>query len=1245
MQVMAFKKVDPKQSFPKMEEEILKFWEKNKIFEKSVEKNSPDKSFIFYEGPPSANGTPGLHHVLARAFKDVIPRYKTMKGYRVERKAGWDTHGLPVEIQAEKELGLKNKQEIENIIPGNPRESIIEFNKKCKESVWKYKDEWEKLTERMAYWVDMKNPYITYENRYIESVWWVVAQIFKTKNKKGESLIYKGHKVVPYCYRCGTTLSSHEVAQGYQKVKDNSIFVKFKAKPNPEKGIDDNTYFLVWTTTPWTLPGNVALAIGNNIDYCIIEILSGRMVGIDANKLKEYEVPEIHPERIIISKKFAEKLKESRNFNILKEFSGKDLLGLEYEPLYDTNNTDKKSYYVVEGDFVTTQEGTGIVHIAPAFGVDDSEIGKKYDLPTLVTVDIKGRMSADVPGKGILVKNKNDKGEYAVDHLIIEDLQKKNILLKLEKYEHDYPFCWRCDTPLIYYAKLSWFIRMSELSGELVKNNENINWIPEHIKEGRFGEWLKDVKDWAISRERYWGTPLPIWVCEKCGETKAVESIEEIREQLGNPNKLFLVRHGEAENNVKNILNSDLSKNHYHLTENGEKQIKDLTKILEDKKIDLIFSSPLLRARETAEIIANNLKLQIIEDDRLSEFGQGEFDGKTQEEFDAVFPTWPEEIMDKREEFGVETENEARERFSNFLKEINEKYKNKNIIIVSHGDPLQFLYSIIQERDRVEAYRNDWYPTKGSAKIIYSKYFDLHKPFIDDVKLKCACGGEMQRVPEVLDVWFDSGSMPLAQFHYPNEATKEDKEKIESGKFFPADYISEAIDQTRGWFYTLHAIATLLNKSGKVPTGYAYRNVICLGHILDVKGKKMSKSKGNVIDPMEVMDEYGADMLRWMLFTINQPGLPKCFDIRKMREVMNRVFRMLWNSYYFFVMYANIDKFKPTTNNQQPTTNLLDKWIVSELNVLIKNVDEKLSAYDIYSATGLIEKFIDNLSNWYIRRSRKRFWKSENDEDKNQAYRTLHYVLVELSKLMAPFTPFIAEEIYRNLTSPQPSPYQGEGKIKTPSPLQGEGRDEVVSVHLAEFPKSDEKLIDETLNKQMQNVRDVINTGLEIRASEKIKVRQPLAFLETNCKDLELFKDIIKEELNVKKINFVERVNREDKNLVIRDLYSEPNKMTAVIDITKQVAINTEITPELKLEGQAREVIRHIQEMRKEAGYEVDNRIKVCYTGLLGVFDKFGQMIAKETLADSLNKGKLADADLEKEFKINGEKIKILIKR
>lgn len=997
---MTFKKVDVKQSFPKMEEEILKYWDENKIFEKSVNKNPEEKTFVFYEGPPTANGKPGLHHVLARAFKDIIPRYKTMKGYRVERKAGWDTHGLPVELQVEKALGLRNKQDIENIVPGDARASIIEFNKKCKESVWEYKDLWEKLTKRMAYWVDLENPYITYDNKFIESVWWVIAQIAETKNEKGESLIYKGHKVVPYCYRCGTTLSSHEVAQGYQTVKDNSAYIKFQLKSGQKIGnftTNDETFVLAWTTTPWTLPGNVALAINADIKYSLLKV--GEEKYLVATEALDN----------LLSKSFF----TAGEYEVEEELLGEYLLGLEYQALYETNDTKKKSHYIISGDFVTTQDGTGVVHIAPAFGEDDARVGKENDLPTLLTVSEDGKVSAEVPGKGILVKKKNEKNRYAVDDLIIEDLKERGLFFKEEEYEHEYPHCWRCDTPLVYYAKPSWFIRMNEFSEELSKNNENINWVPEHIKEGRFGEWLRGVKDWAISRERYWGTPLPIWQCDSCDQIKVISSIAEIEQLSG-------------------------------------------------------------------------MKIE-----------------------------------------------------------------------------------------------------------------DVHKPYIDDVSFGCSCGGKMVRTPEVLDVWFDSGSMPLAQWYYPNAASEENSKKIETGKLFPADYISEAIDQTRGWFYTLHAIATLLNKAGKVSTGYAYKNVICLGHILDAKGKKMSKSRGNMVNPDEVMNEYGADMLRWMLYTINQPGLPKKFDIKGMKDIMNRVFRMLWNSYSFFVMYANIDDWKPK-NEKVVSENILDQWILTELNLLIKSVDEKLAAYDIYGAAAQIEKFVDNLSNWYIRRSRKRFWKSEDDNDKELAYQTLHTVLINLAKLMAPFTPFIAEEIYTNLTGEE-------------------------SVHLADFPTYDEEKAKSNhgidLVEKMAKIREIISSGLQLRAQAKIKVRQPLQTVKVKLDNLqEELAEIIMEELNIKNVEA-------DKNF------------------PEDVQLDTNVTQELRLEGYAREIIRFIQEMRKEAGYEVENRIAFAYIGMDDVFAQFSELISKEVLADKVSVGELENSDLRKQLKVDDLDIILSVKR
>ncbi|HWQ60396.1 MAG TPA: isoleucine--tRNA ligase [Candidatus Fimivivens sp.] len=1049
------KKIDPKSDFPKMEEEILAYWDANDIFRKSVNKDAPKGDFVFYEGPPTANGKPGLHHVLARSFKDAIPRYKTMKGYRVNRKAGWDTHGLPVELQVEKALGLRNKLDIENIVPGDARASVIEFNKKCKESVWEYRDLWEKLTKRMGYWVDMEHPYVTYEDSYIESVWWQFAQIAGLKDVKGDSLLYRGHKVVPYCYRCGTALSSHEVAQGYKEVKDNSVYVKFKVKPGQKIGdfvADEKTYLVAWTTTPWTLPGNVALAVRNDVKYVSICFDNNTN---NVKELTEHDEPPVLGEEELERHIIAKDLYDLHygglegSHGIENEFDGVDIVGITYHALYEGVSGGGDITHRVVSDqvsgqyFITTDTGTGIVHIAPAFGEDDANVARENGLLTLHTVDLEGKMTEGFPGAGIPVKKLNDKNRGAVDDLIITDLKARGLLLKEEAYEHEYPHCWRCDTPLIYYAKPSWFIAVSKIREELVKNAEAISWVPEHIKEGRFGEWLRGAKDWAISRERYWGTPIPVWECSECGERVVIESKAEL-----------------------------------------------------------------------------------------------------------------EKLSGKKSE-------------------------------------------------------------------------DLHKPYIDDVTWVCACGkGTMKRTPEVLDVWFDSGAMPLAQFGYPEGSSGETKEKIGEGKYFPADYISEAIDQTRGWFYTLHAIATLLHKAGVVNAGNAYRNVVCLGHILDSKGKKMSKSKGNVVEPFEMFGKYGADALRWYLYSINQPGLPKRFDEKGMRDVMNRVFRMLWNSYSFFTTYAAIDgwKFK---EDSKPSENLLDRWILSELQVLIREVDEALSVYDMYTPTAKIESFIDNLSNWYIRRNRKRFWKNENDGDKDDAYATLYEVLVTLSKLMAPFTPFLAEEIYRNLMNCHSGLSTGECAVDP------ESKDVPESVHLAEWPEADVSQIDRSLREDMLITREIVAQGLKRRAEEGVKIRQPLshAYIRINLGND--FVEIIQDELNVKVVEY--------------DMDYELHKMNKDVDIE----IDFEITPQLALEGEAREIIRAIQEGRKKAGFEVSDRITLGIVGKEKVFDGdkeqglsgFGEEIARETLATEIVRGDIADADYRDTTDIEGGPFTFSLKR
>ncbi len=888
-------------NFSKNELKILKFWKKSGIFEKSLKKNKGKKSFVFFEGPPTANGRPGMHHVEARAFKDIIPRYKTMRGFFCHRKAGWDTHGLPVEIEVEKRLNFKGKDDIEKY-------GIDKFNQECKKSVWKYKDEWEKMTDRIGYWIDMDNPYITYENSYIESVWHILKKVWE------KGLLYKGFKVVPRCTRCGTALSTHEVSQGYEKVKENSVYLNFKITKGNEK-VKKGDNILAWTTTPWTLPGNVALAIGKNIDYV--------KIGYQGKKY-------------ILAKERLEIIEG--DYKVEKELKGKDMVGLEYQPLFEIESvkkSKKKSHYLVLADFVTTEEGTGIVHTAVMYGEDDYNLGKEIGLPEIHTVDQKGYFTNDLAPYGLANQYVKDK---ETEKKIINYLKEKNLLFKEEEYEHDYPFCWRCDTPLLYYAEDSWFIKMSSLRKKLTDNNEKINWEPNHTKYGRFGEFIKEAKDWALSRERYWGTPLPIWKCQKCDKEKAIGSIKE----LG-------------------------------------KEIKD-----------------------------------------------------------------------------------------------------------------------------------------------------LHRPHIDQVKFKCQCGGQMIREKSVIDVWFDSGAMPFAQWGYPHQKNSQKELK----DHYPADYICEAVDQTRGWFYSLLAIATLMEEAGEIKNGACFKNVISLGHVLDKKGKKMSKSKGNIVDPWKMCEQFGADTLRWYLYTINSAGEPKRFDVKDVADKNRRVFGTLHNSAVFFNTYKD-KNFKPKKTKPRF---ILDKWIVSQFNQLNTLVIDNLEKYDVVSAARLIEEFVEDLSNWYIRRSRSRFQKPENRKQKEEASQIFYSTLLNLSKLIAPFTPFISEEIYLQLRT---------GKDKE-------------SVHLCGYPKPDKSLIDEKLEKKMNDVREIVALALAKRAEKGIKVRQPLKKLIITKKQIVQDKELtqlIKEEVNVKEVDF-----------------------------GKSIKLDTKITSELESEGMIRDLIRFIQGMRKDAG-------------------------------------------------------------
>ncbi len=965
-------------NLPKMEEGILEYWEKEKVFEKSVSNREGARRYSFYDGPPFATGAPHYGHIVASVMKDAVPRYWTMRGFQVERKWGWDCHGLPIENIAEKALGITRKKDIETL-------GVEKFNEFCRSTVLQYVDEWRKVIRRVGRWADMDHAYKTMDRDFMESVWWVFKELWD------KGLIYESYRSMHICPRCETTLSQSEVAEGYKDVKDLSVVAKFELVDEP------NTFVLAWTTTPWTLPGNVALAIHRDTMYCKIKSAKLKIKNKEENsKLKEGEV-------YILAKDRLEILGDEA-YEAVEEFKGSDLIGKAYKPLFDCYSKDEKlehhenGWKIYAAEFVNTEEGTGVVHIAPAFGEDDMALGKKENLPFVQHVNVDGTIKSEVGEgfAGLSVRPKEN--PQATDVEIIKYLAKKSLLFSKEKFEHSYPHCWRCETPLLNYATSSWFVKVSAIKEKALELAREIEWVPTHIKEGRFGKWLEGARDWSISRQRYWASVMPMWKCE-CGETKVFGSVKDLEDASG-------------------------------------------------KKVS-----------------------------------------------------------------------------------------------------------------------------------------DLHKHVVDAITVPCEkCGGMMHRVPDVLDTWFDSGSMPYAQMHYPFENT----EKFESG--FPAQFIAEGIDQTRAWFYYLHVIATALKDKP------AYRHVIVNGIVLAEDGKKMSKRLKNYPDPMLLFEKYGADVVR--LYLLSSPVVAAenmNFSEKEVSELGRNVFRMLWNSYSFFVMYASIDNWEPK-KEYESSKNLLDRWIVSELHLLIREVNGAMELYELNHAARAFAPFIDNLSNWYIRRSRKRFWKNENDGDKEQAYQTLHEVLVTLSKLMAPFTPFLAEEMYRNLT--------GES-----------------SVHLTSFPVADKGAIDEKLNENMKVIRELVTIGLQKRAEAKIKVRQPLG--ESRIKNQELgedFLEIICEELNVKRV-------------------------TVDVSVSEDIVLNTEITPELQQEGEAREIIRAIQEGRKKAGFNVEDRIVLGYVGKEKVFEMFGEMIAKEVLAVEVKTGELSDAEYSEEAKIEGEKFNFQLKR
>jgi isoleucyl-tRNA synthetase len=1210
-------------NLPEIEEKVLKSWKENQIFEKAAALRSFDsvqdkqvgkktKTFRFFEGPPTANGRPGIHHVLSRAFKDIVLRYKTMRGYFVRRKAGWDTHGLPIEIEVEKELGLKNKQEIEKF-------GIAEFNEKAKLSVWKYQDEWEKLTDRIGYWLDLKNPYITYKSDYIESLWWIFKQIAK------RGLLERSFKIVPYCPRCQTPLSTHEMGQPgvYKKVKDPSIYIKFEIK-NQKSKIKNKEYLLVWTTTPWTLPSNVAIAVNPSLIYTKYRI--------GKEYFWSYNAPP-SPETSAVAKALADKLagKSAWEIEVVEKVSGKKLVGLNYKPLFKVKGPwlkNKKFFKVYGADFVSTEEGTGLVHIAPAFGEDDMNLIRKYQKKLVgqipITIDEKGIAQKGIPGAG--------KPAKIADKDIIQDLEQRGILLKSDMIEHDYPFCWRCNTALLYFSQFSWFIEMSRLQKELISNNQKINWVPEHIKEGRFGEWLREVKDWAISRNRYWGTPLPIWECSKCSHQEIIGSLKDLDDLRFSNNNFFLLRHGEAEHNLKDVIAAGPEEGTHisKLTEKGKKDAEkagqNLKKMLGKKKLEVIYASPYARTKETAKIVAKATEAKIIIDKRLSELNCGIFNWRKIQEHKNFF-------SDPLEEFtktppGGEDLTDVKKRMFQAILDINKKYQNKNILIVGHGDPLWVLEGAMKGLSNEEILKLDYIRNNGEVrKVVLHNWpynsdgeVDLHRPYIDEIHLQCKkCGKKMERVKEVADVWFDSGAMPFAQFHYPFGCAKRPtiydlrpttlKECID----FPADYISEGVDQTRGWFYTLLAVSTALEL--EIPP---YLNVICLGLVLDKNGQKMSKSKSNVVNPWDMIQKYGADILRWYFYTINAPGESKCFDEADLRKMFRKFIMIIYNSFVFFDTYAT-KNLQPTTYNLQPK-HILDRWILARLNEVILKTTEKLDIYDIGGAAKEIEIFVDDLSRWYIRRSRSRFQKPVDIEDFKFASFTLHHCLLELSKLIAPFTPFFAEALFMSLNNELGIRNRENNKFHNSEFMIHN------SVHLQDWP-ANKKDIDYSLLKKMTEARRLASLALALRAEKGIKVRQPLKTLEIKSSILdvrdEAFINILKDEINVKEVKW---------NLQMKE----------------NINLDTAITPELREEGLLRDVVRMVQGLRHDANYIPKDKIVLMIKTdpeLGGILDKNTDLLKKEVNAEYLDLKRSEKFDAELDSEIDDRKIWIGVRK
>jgi len=1105
-----------KSDLAKKEEEILAFWTKNNIFKKTIEKKAKG-DYIFYDGPPFATGLPHYGHLLAGTMKDTIPRYQTMKGMRVKRRWGWDCHGLPIENMIEKELGLNTKKDIEVY-------GIDKFNSQAMASVMRYDKEWRKIVPRTGRFVDMENEYKTMDSSYTESVWWA----FKNLHDKG--LIFEGFKSMHLCPRCGTTLSNFEVNQGYKDITDISVTVKMELVDSAK------TFLLAWTTTPWTLPGNVALAINPEMNYV------------------EFSLPTVSDEKYIIAESRLSNIKDAK---IVRSFSGNDLIGKSYISVFDyyskSEIKNKENGWKIYGaDFVTAEDGTGVVHIAPAFGEDDMNLGKKYNLPFVQHVGIDGKFKKEVvdfAGQDVKPKDTKDgdNGHQKADIEIIKYLAHNGRLFAKEKLVHSYPHCWRCSTPLLNYASNSWFLNVPKIKNDLIKANKKVNWIPQDIKDGRFGKWLEGARDWAISRSRYWGAPIPVWKCNSCAESVVFGSAEDIKKNVKSTNKYFVMRHGQAENNVKHILSS-VPENKHSLTDEGKKQIEKTLKKLKKEKIDIIISSDFLRTKETAMILRDSLGLKgsaLVFDKRLREFDFGDFNLKTEQDYFTFLPDFFGN-MEKQMPNG-ETLMDVRRRVGDFMYEMEKKYSGKNILLVSHETPIWLLSAVtlglndkktveIRDGRQIEFIKNGEYRLLDFSPVPHNKDYeiDFHRPHIDTVTFPCKCGGKMKRIEDVFDCWFESGSVPFAESHYPFENLKIFNPKKNIG--FPADFIAEGLDQTRGWFYTTLVLGVAL--FGKSP----YKNVIVNGIVLAEDGQKMSKSLRNYPDPWNIINKYGADALRYYL--LSSPVI-RAEDInfaeKSVDEVVKKVIQRLNNVYSFYEMYAPTEI---TDFGLPHKLSLLDSWIIARLNELLRDVTIGLDNFELDKASRPISLFVDDLSTWYLRRSRDRF-KSENLAEKNEVISVLSYVFIEFAKIIAPFMPFLAEDLYQKVS---------KGGL-------------VESVHLENWPKikkPNTKLINE-----MEEVRRLVSQGLELRSKSGIKVRQPLPKVILKSEQLrdniELC-SLIEDELNIKEVGFDDRQ-------------------------IEDIILDTTITPELKDEGDMRDFVRALQELRKSLGMTPNTKV------------------------------------------------------